>query len=41
MLKSLALGFPGYQERRVSHDGAISGNIEGGGSYDYYRLLAS
>jgi hypothetical protein len=29
LLKSLAVGFPGYQERRVSHDGAVSGNIEG------------
>jgi len=24
----LAVGFPGYQEHKVSHDGAISGNIE-------------
>jgi hypothetical protein len=28
MLKGLAVCFAGYQERSVSHDGAISGNIE-------------
>jgi hypothetical protein len=29
MQKSLAVGFSGYQQLKVSHDGAISGNIEG------------
>jgi len=27
--ENLAVGFPGYQKRRVSHDDAISDDIEG------------